>query len=336
MEVQQFQLSPPTTENIFTAIRRGNIEYVRQALLNGFDIKLTSNRYINRTILHEAVRRKQIGMVKMLVEEFNVNDINRDVYGKTALMYACTKGFFYFVRLLTKPENIEISDFYNMTPLLESFATNNFRIAKWLLKKGANFNIISFNRNFINALYRDRLLRINFVEQLRRGRKLFIQQPIVSVLNSLTTIIQHLERTNRRGELNDALQLHRELNNALQLYTHQEPQPIEHLERMWVSNSQLVAEYDGWQMTNEFTGIVQPIERKEKKPRDSIIRAIIKNSIEEEKNCPITMTILILEDSALTNCYHVFNKDAIELWLVNHTTCPICREECIVWGITPS
>lgn len=297
MEVQtlshQFRLSPPTTENIFSAVRRGNINYVRQVMLNGFDIKLTcNNRYNTRTILHEAVCRKQIGMVKMLVREFNVEDINRDASGKTALMYACMKGFFYIVRLLTKPENIEITDFNNMTPLLESYATHNFGIAKWLLKKGANHMVCSFtgytiDRTFVNEtletpidrLIRQNLERNNFAEQLRRGRELF-------------ALI-----TNREQEITNRETRQEQITNR---ETHQEP------------------------------------ERKEKKPRDSIIRAIIKNSIEEEKNCPITMSMLILEDSALTNCYHVFNKHAIEHWLENHTTCPICREECIIWKITSS
>jgi predicted Zn-ribbon and HTH transcriptional regulator len=33
-------------------------------------------------------------------------------------------------------------------------------------------------------------------------------------------------------------------------------------------------------------------------------------------------------DKAITSCGHVFNKDWIEQWLTNHTTCPTCRKEC--------
>ena len=33
-------------------------------------------------------------------------------------------------------------------------------------------------------------------------------------------------------------------------------------------------------------------------------------------------------DKAVTSCGHVFNKDYIEHWLKDHTTCPTCREEC--------
>lgn len=45
----------------------------------------------------------------------------------------------------------------------------------------------------------------------------------------------------------------------------------------------------------------------------------------EENICPITGE-QIVEEKRLP-CFHKFEKEAIENWLLNHTTCPICRHD---------
>jgi hypothetical protein len=53
--------------------------------------------------------------------------------------------------------------------------------------------------------------------------------------------------------------------------------------------------------------------------------AVIRNEV-----CPITMENISLENYAVTSCFHVFDRDAIAIWRTTNTTCPVCKQECIV------
>lgn len=45
--------------------------------------------------------------------------------------------------------------------------------------------------------------------------------------------------------------------------------------------------------------------------------------------CPILHDLIVPETSAVTTCFHVFDKVSIETWLQSNTTCPVCKERCI-------
>lgn len=62
-----------------------------------------------------------------------------------------------------------------------------------------------------------------------------------------------------------------------------------------------------------------------------IVDILVKNAIEKEECCPITMETLTDESATITSCFHVFEKSAIETWLndeKNHSKCPVCKQVC--------
>jgi hypothetical protein len=62
-----------------------------------------------------------------------------------------------------------------------------------------------------------------------------------------------------------------------------------------------------------------------------IAGVLVKNAIDKEECCPITMETLTDESATITSCFHVFEKSAIETWLndeKNHSKCPVCKQVC--------
>lgn len=62
-----------------------------------------------------------------------------------------------------------------------------------------------------------------------------------------------------------------------------------------------------------------------------IADVLVKNAIEKEECCPITMETLSIESACITSCFHMFEKSAIETWLndeKNHSKCPVCKQVC--------
>jgi hypothetical protein len=60
-----------------------------------------------------------------------------------------------------------------------------------------------------------------------------------------------------------------------------------------------------------------------------LVSLVLKNAIEEEKVCPITLEPITLESICIAPCYHCFTKEAIETWILTNRTCPECREICV-------
>jgi len=65
-------------------------------------------------------------------------------------------------------------------------------------------------------------------------------------------------------------------------------------------------------------------------PNKDIIDLIIKNAIEKESICPISLELITAETAVLTNCFHVFSKESINSWLTRKETCPVCKTKCFV------
>ncbi len=62
-----------------------------------------------------------------------------------------------------------------------------------------------------------------------------------------------------------------------------------------------------------------------------IADVLVKNAIEKEESCPITMETLTNDSTTITSCFHLFEKTAIETWLndeKNHSKCPVCKQVC--------
>jgi hypothetical protein len=65
------------------------------------------------------------------------------------------------------------------------------------------------------------------------------------------------------------------------------------------------------------------------KPQKRVADLVIADAVKSEASCPITMGPIKSESAAcVAPCYHVFEKEAIQVWLADHNTCPQCRQPC--------
>jgi hypothetical protein len=59
------------------------------------------------------------------------------------------------------------------------------------------------------------------------------------------------------------------------------------------------------------------------------ITALINQAVNDCATCPILMVPLDKNTSAVLNCQHIFNREAIQHWIdEGNTTCPVCRTAC--------
>ncbi len=131
--------------NIISYISRNKPELLKRAILANRN-HLHTRTITGRTLLHVATNLNRIDIIKVLVNEFQLKDINVDSDGKTALMLACEKGLYNIVKILTNIDNINIKDKYNMNALLYAYYCRDvfkMRIVRFLLSKGADYNVIS-------------------------------------------------------------------------------------------------------------------------------------------------------------------------------------------------
>lgn len=53
--------------------------------------------------------------------------------------------------------------------------------------------------------------------------------------------------------------------------------------------------------------------------------ALIRDAVAAAAICPITMEPISADTAAVTSCFHVFDANAIAIWLADHHTCPTCK-----------
>lgn len=59
-----------------------------------------------------------------------------------------------------------------------------------------------------------------------------------------------------------------------------------------------------------------------------VINLLVKNEIERDNNCSITMSSFrTLQKIGVTPCYHLFDLNAIQRWIAEHKKCPVCRKQ---------
>lgn len=77
------------------------------------------------------------------------------------------------------------------------------------------------------------------------------------------------------------------------------------------------------------------IRKKESVPiqrQPHIATLVIQTAIMNRYTCPISMNPLTPINSAtVIPCYHVFERGPITSWLTNHSTCPICQNDCEIY-----
>jgi hypothetical protein len=56
--------------------------------------------------------------------------------------------------------------------------------------------------------------------------------------------------------------------------------------------------------------------------------ALVRDAVQRDEVCPISMESITVNNSAVTSCYHVFEKESIQTWLKTKTSCPVCKMNC--------
>jgi hypothetical protein len=59
-----------------------------------------------------------------------------------------------------------------------------------------------------------------------------------------------------------------------------------------------------------------------------VASALVKDAIEKSDVCPITLELLTIENAAVTSCFHIFEKNCIQTWLQEKSSCPVCKQPC--------
>ena len=61
-----------------------------------------------------------------------------------------------------------------------------------------------------------------------------------------------------------------------------------------------------------------------------IAKLVLETAEANHSLCPITMEPITAKTSSVTSCGHAFDKSAITSWLSTNTTCPECRQPCVI------
>lgn len=123
------------SSSLNSAVDLGNEQAV--ALLLQFHVR-TDGLYLGRTILHVAIDRGNLPIVKLLVNAGGFDLNAGDYHGKTALRYAIGKGEPFCELLLTKGADPNIVDADGWSPLMSSVQIQNRSLVRQMLDSGAD------------------------------------------------------------------------------------------------------------------------------------------------------------------------------------------------------
>ena len=107
-----------------------------------FNIDINSKRYKGRTLLHYAVKYKNIKAIKLLIKSGVNPEICDDEYN-TPLHLAVLRGNVEVIKELLKYNvNINSTAEFDQTPLHLAITINNYEIVKLLLDNGADQDLV--------------------------------------------------------------------------------------------------------------------------------------------------------------------------------------------------
>ena len=67
-----------------------------------------------------------------------------------------------------------------------------------------------------------------------------------------------------------------------------------------------------------------------------MIEAVLRDASTRGEVCPITYEQIDMTSSAITSCFHVFDRESINKWItnpVNGDKCPVCKSQCNVYTL---
>ena len=56
-----------------------------------------------------------------------------------------------------------------------------------------------------------------------------------------------------------------------------------------------------------------------------VAEALLREAIRTNMTCAISMEPVEHRGFVVTNCFHIFQREALEQWAESHTNCPVCR-----------
>jgi len=155
-------LATPDGETVLmSAARSGNVESVRMLLDRGADVN-ARERYKGQTALMWAAAERHAPVVKLLLErgaDWKIRGFDRDTKppklsaasaispiprgGFTALMFTAREGDLESARImLDAGVDINHGDVDNVTPLVTAIMNKQYTLAKFLIDRGADVNIV--------------------------------------------------------------------------------------------------------------------------------------------------------------------------------------------------
>jgi hypothetical protein len=67
-----------------------------------------------------------------------------------------------------------------------------------------------------------------------------------------------------------------------------------------------------------------------------MIEAVLRDASTRGEVCPITYEPIGMTSSAITSCFHVFDRESIDKWIKNPANgdkCPVCKSQCNVYAL---
>ncbi len=61
-----------------------------------------------------------------------------------------------------------------------------------------------------------------------------------------------------------------------------------------------------------------------------VAETLLEKAVAAEETCPISMEPFAKGTVAVTSCFHIFQKAAIEEWREKHNSCPVCKKVCAI------
>ena len=101
-----------------------------------------------------------------------------------------------------------------------------------------------------------------------------------------------------------------------------------------LTNNSISTQEKASQIMNRFARsireVIKTVEREKTVPQ-FVAQLVAQHSVETGEMCPITCDDITVDEAAVTSCYHVFNKESIEMYrAMGNMTCPVCRQECSI------
>lgn len=97
--------------------------------------------------------------------------------------------------------------------------------------------------------------------------------------------------------------------------------------RMPIENNIVKVDFEYEKVMEKVKAIPFPIDSFVRIP-SFVVLLLKEDAIRKGSLCPIILEPITMENSIVTSCYHVFTKDAFEIWQQISTKCPTCRMKC--------